>query len=366
MSNYAVIMAGGIGTRFWPRGTSKYPKQFLKIVHGTDSMIQQTYQRLEGVIEDTKIFVVTNAAYKGEVKRQLPTIPDENIICEPFGRNTAPCIGLSCLFIKQFDPKANVLVLPSDHIIENTGEFHRVVRCGLKFVNDNGGIVTLGINPTKPETGYGYIQYDLDKMIPVNLDDNDVHEKVFKVKTFAEKPNAELAKAFIDSGDFLWNSGMFIFRVDTMLEEIRNSLPEIFESITSLEGSLLDHDFDKKLEFEYSKIKGISIDYGVMERSHEVYTIKSNFGWSDVGSWDEIHNIKEKDVNGNVKSGLTVTMDTKNCLIINKDRIVATIGVEDLLIIDTHEGLLVCKKGESQRVKEIVDYLRRKGMDQFI
>jgi mannose-1-phosphate guanylyltransferase len=365
MNNYAVIMAGGVGTRFWPKGTTKLPKQFLKIVNDQNSMIQETFKRLDGLVHATKVFVVTNVMYKNDIKKQLPQIPEENIICEPFGRNTAPCIGLACLFLKQFDEKANVIVLPSDHIIGNVTEFQKVLKTGLNFVNENGGIVTLGINPAKPETGYGYIQYDLEKMVPVTIDD-DVHEKVFKVKTFAEKPNLDLAKAFIESGDFLWNSGMFIFRVDTMMNEIQNSIPDVHESLVKLEGSLLDKDFDKKLEFEYSKMKGISIDYGVMEKSHEVYTIKSDFGWSDVGSWDEIYNIKKKDVNGNVKIGTTVTLDTKNCLIINDQKIAALVGVEDLLVIDTDDGLLICKRGESQKVKDVVDYLRRKGMNDYL
>jgi mannose-1-phosphate guanylyltransferase len=367
MSNYAVIMAGGIGARFWPKGTTKHPKQFLKIVSDHETMIQTTYKRLEGVFHDEKIFVVTNKAYKNEVHKQLPRIPESNIICEPFGRNTAPCIGLACLFIGQFDQKANVLVIPSDHIIKDTEEYRKVLKCGLQFVSEAGGIVTLGITPTKPETGYGYIQFDLDKMIPVKVEaDNDIFEKVFKVKTFAEKPNQELAKAFIESGDFLWNSGMFMFRIDTMINEINSQLPELSESLKRLENNLLSNDFEKILESEYGKIKGISIDYGVMEKSHDVYTIRSDFGWSDVGSWDEIYNIKDKDSNGNVKHGRTVTINTKNCLIMNDQRITATVGIEDLLIIDTDDGLLICKRGESQNVREVVDFLRRKGLDEFI
>jgi len=314
MSNYVVIMAGGVGTRFWPKGTSKLPKQFMKIVHESDSMIQQTFKRFEGFIDVTKIYVVTSTDYKSMVKKQIPKIPDENIICEPFGRNTAPCIGLACLFIKQFDSKGNVLVVPSDHIINDLAEFQRVVNCGLKYVSDNGGIVTLGINPTKPETGYGYIQYDLEHMKDVNLqllNGKELHEKVFKVKTFAEKPNLELAKAFINSGDFLWNSGMFIFRVDTMMEEIKNLLPDLYTPLEKLQDKLLSNEFPKLLELAYSQIKGISIDYGIMEKTPHVSTIKSNFGWSDVGSWDEIYNLKEKDVHGNVSEGKTVLVDTK-------------------------------------------------------
>lgn len=368
MNNYAVIMAGGVGTRFWPKGTTKIPKQFLKIASDNDTLLQMTYKRLEGLFYDSKIFIVTNALYKNEVKKQLPKIPDENIICEPMGRNTAPCIGLACLFINQFEPKANVLVVAADHLINDVAEFHRIIKSGLKFVNDNGGIVTLGIHPTLPETGYGYIQYDADKVTEVELEKNGASsfEKIYKVKTFAEKPNHELARAFLESGDFLWNSGMFIFRIDTMMEEIKNYMPELFESLYRLSGNLLSNDFPKHLEDEYSKLKSVSIDYGVMEKSKNVYIIRSHFGWNDVGAWDEVYNIKEKNSEGNVNQGRTVTINTKNCLIINDQKIVATIGVEDLLIINTENGLLICKRGEAQSVKEVVDYLRRKGMEQYL
>lgn len=368
MNNYAVIMAGGVGTRFWPKGTLKVPKQFLKIANENDTLLQMAYKRLEGLFYDSKIFIVTNIIYKNEVKKQLPKIPDENIISEPIGRNTAPCIGLSCLFINQFEPKANVLVVAADHLIDDVHEFHRIIKSGLKFVNDNGGIVTLGIHPTLPETGYGYIQYDADKVIEVELEKNEESsfEKIYKVKTFAEKPNLDLAKAFLESGDFLWNSGMFIFRTDTMMEEIRSFMPELHESLSRLSENLLSKNFPKHLENEYSKLKGISIDYGVMEKSHNVYIIRSHFGWNDVGAWDEVYNIKEKNSEGNVLQGRTVTINTKNCLIVNDQKIVATIGVEDLLIINTDNGLLICKRGEAQSVKEVVDYLRRKGLDQYL
>lgn len=368
MNNFAVIMAGGVGTRFWPKGTLRLPKQFIRIADENHSLLQQAYKRLEGVFNDSKIFVVTNVIYKNEVKKQLPKIPEDNIICEPIGRNTAPCIGLSCLFINQFDSKANVLVVAADHLIGDEKEFHRVIKSGLKFVNENGGIVTLGIHPTKPETGYGYIQYDADKVIDVELESKgeSSFEKIFKVKTFAEKPNAEVAAEFLKSGDFLWNSGMFIFRTDTMMEEIKNFMPELDTALVKLRDNLLSKDFPKILEAEYSKLKSISIDYGVMEKAKEVYIIRSHFGWNDVGAWDEVYNIKEKDNNGNVNQGRTVTINTKNCLIINDMKMVATIGVEDLLIINTENGLLICKRGEAQSVKEVVDYLRRKGLDQYL
>ncbi len=369
MNNYAVIMAGGVGQRFWPKGTSKMPKQFIKIAHDKDSMIQQTFKRVERFINATKIYVVTNAAYKSLVRKQIPKIPEDNIICEPFGRNTAPCILLACIFLKQFNPKANVFVIPSDHVIDKLDEFESIVKCGLKFVEDNGGIVTLGITPTKPETGFGYIQYDNDNCFSIHIENGDgfgINECVYKVKAFAEKPDIETAKAFLESGDFLWNSGMFIFRADTMIEEIERLMPDMFFQMNPLQDKLHDKDFDKHLEHAYSQIKGISIDYGVMEKTDKVHIIRSSFGWSDVGSWDEIYNMRKKDASGNVKEGATVVINSKNCLVINDQRISALVGVEDLLVIDTDNGLLICKRGESQNVKEVVDYLKRKGLDKYL
>jgi mannose-1-phosphate guanylyltransferase len=369
MNNYAVIMAGGVGQRFWPKGTSKMPKQFIKIAHDKDSMIQQTFKRVERFINATKIYVVTNAAYKSLVRKQIPKIPEDNIICEPFGRNTAPCILLACIFLKQFNPKANVLVIPSDHVIDKLDEFESIVKCGLKFVEDNGGIVTLGITPTKPETGFGYIQYDNDNCSSIHIENGDgfgVNECVYKVKAFAEKPDIETAKAFLENGDFLWNSGMFIFRADTMIEEIERLMPDMFFQMNPLQDKLHDKDFDKHLEHAYSQIKGISIDYGIMEKTDKVHIIRSSFGWSDVGSWDEIYNMRKKDKQGNVKEGATVIINSSNCLVVNDQRIAALIGVKDLLVIDTDNGLLICKRGESQNVKEVVDYLKRKGLEKYL
>jgi mannose-1-phosphate guanylyltransferase len=361
-------MAGGIGTRFWPYGTSKLPKQFLDIENNRETMIQKTVKRLENLISPKKTYIVTNVAYKSIIKKQLPQIPEDNIILEPFGRNTAPCIALTCLYIRQFDPQANVFVVPSDHIIHNVTEFQRVVKGALKFVNKNGGIVTLGIHPTKPETGFGYIQYDSDKMEEVEIEEDKkkIFEQIYKVKTFAEKPNLEVARMFLESGDFLWNSGMFIFRVDTMMEEIEKYLPDLSFALKPLETKLYSNDFQKELENTYAKIKGISIDYGVMEKSKQVFIIRSFFDWSDVGSWDEIYRLRKKDKHGNVTQGKTVMINSNNCMVMNHQRISAVVGCDDLIIIDTDAGLLVCKRGESQNVREVVDYLRRKGLDEYL
>ncbi len=361
-NKYAIIMAGGSGTRFWPRGTIKTPKQFLDIDNSGETLIQKTFKRLEDIFELSKIFIVTNIAYKNIVRKQLPQLPEENIILEPIGKNTAPCIGLSSLFIEHFMPEALVLAIPADQLTKNVKEFQRVVISGLNFVEEHKGIVTIGITPTKPETGYGYIQYEIENKI----ESKEIKIPVYKVKTFAEKPNLEVAKAFLKSGDFLWNAGMFIFKVDVMMEEIKKHLPELYNSLQIIKQNLYSKNFNKILEEVFSQIKSISIDYGVMEKSDCVYTIKGNFDWSDVGSWDEIYNLSKKDSNNNVLQGMTVMINSKNCYVVNEQRITAVVGCEDLIIVDTDNGLLVCKRGESQSVREVVDFLRRKGYDQFL
>ncbi len=361
-NKYAIIMAGGVGTRLWPRGTVKTPKQFLDIDNSGESLIQKTYKRLERIFETTKIFVVTNVSYKSIVKKQIPQIPEENIILEPIGKNTAPCIGLSCLYIQNFNPNALVLAIPADQLTRNVEEFEKVVKTGLNFVEEQKGIVTIGITPTKPETGYGYIQYVTDSKI----ENKETQVSIYEVKTFAEKPSLEIAKEFIKSGDFLWNAGMFIFKVNVMMEEIRKHLPDLYNFLDVLSKNIYSKEFSRILEQTFSQIKGISIDYGVMEKSDCVYTIKANFDWSDVGSWDEIYNLSKKDALNNVTQGMTVMINSKNCFVLNEQRITAVVGCEDLIIVDTDNGLLVCKKGDSQSVREVVDFLRRKGYDQYL
>jgi len=358
MKSYAIIMAGGVGARFWPYGTSKLPKQFLPIADSSDTMLQLTVKRLKDIIPLDCTYIITNKQYTGEVKKQIPKIPTGNIIGEPIGRNTAPCIGLASLILKQFDEQAKMLVVPADHMIENVDEFSSVVNTGLKFVEEKDAIVTLGIVPTHPETGYGYIQYIEDAFF--NVPDADVG--IYKVKTFAEKPTLETANIFLESGDFLWNSGMFIFRADTMLGEMQKHLPDLYHALQKIEEAIHTHQYQKVLQQVFAEIKGISIDYGIMEKAKNVYVIKAKFKWSDLGSWDEVFRIKTKDKNKNVILGDTFVKDSANNLIMSPKGIVGVIGVDNLIIINTKEGLLICKRDRSQEVKEIVDYLKRKGM----
>jgi mannose-1-phosphate guanylyltransferase len=365
MKSYAIIMAGGVGARFWPYGSFKMPKQFLPVADSTDSMLQLTVKRIKDIIPYQQMFIVTNAQYVSEVKKQVPRIPTANIIGEPIGRNTAPCVGLAAVLLKQFDEKSNMLILPADHLIENNEEFKKTITAGLKFTESNNAIVTLGINPTHPETGYGYIQFIDDAYLSVEAAESE-NVTIYKVKTFAEKPTLEIARHFLESGDFLWNSGMFIFRADVILNEMKKSLPDLHHELIKLEKDIHTNKFKSALDKVYSRIKGISIDYGIMEKADNVYVIKGNFIWSDLGSWDEVYRIKPKDKQGNVITADSFLKDSNNNLVMAPKVFVSLVGVDDLIVINSKDGLLICKRGRSQEVKEIVDFLKRKGLTDYL
>ncbi len=357
----AVIMAGGVGTRFWPRSREKSPKQLLEILD-KGTMIQNTVKRLEGLVDVHNVLVVTNRVQKAMVMKQLDTLPEENILVEPVGRNTAPCIGLAALHAKQMDPSAVMIVLPADHIIQNTVEFLRVLKLAIETGYESGSLLTIGIKPTHPETGFGYIQ-----MFTEDGDHNPYSSKgVYKVKTFAEKPNVQTAERFLASGDFLWNSGMFIWRVDAILKEIERCLPDLHAELSRIEPTIGTSSYHSALEKSYGMMRGISIDYGVMEKAEKVYVIPGDFGWSDIGSWDEVYRLSGKDEHGNSITGKVIQQDTRNSYIYSPDKVVATIGVDDLIIVNTPDALLVCKRGMSQSVKEVSDYLKRKQMNEYL
>ena len=357
----AVIIAGGVGTRFWPRSREKSPKQFLEIV-GKGTMIQNTVKRLEDFVNIRDTFVVTNKVQKSLVGRQLPVLPEENILVEPVGRNTAPCIGLAALHVRLLAPDAVMAVLPADHTIQNEAEFHRILALAVDTAYESSSLITIGIKPTRPETGYGYIQIFSDKG-----DHNPYWSKgVLRVKTFAEKPNLQTAERFIASGDFLWNSGMFVWRADAILEQIQKCLPDLFVELMRIEKTIGTSQYQSALEMAYGLIRGISIDYGVMEKADAVYVIPGAFGWNDIGSWDEVRNVSGKDDSSNSITGKVIQRDTTGCLIYSPDKLVATIGVQDLIVINTEDALLICKSDRSQDVKEISDYLRRKQMNEYL
>ncbi|MCG6913191.1 NTP transferase domain-containing protein [bacterium BMS3Abin03] len=355
MKIYAVIMAGGIGSRFWPRSKKKCPKQLLKIF-GDHTMIQDTVKRLNGLVENENIYVVTNKQQKAGILTQLSHLPLNNIIEEPFGRNTAACIGLASILIQKKDPDAVILVLPADHIINNDKEFHNTLLNAANFANDSKGLVTIGIPPTKPETGYGYIQ----------IDEKEVSDRVHKVLTFAEKPNYATAVRFIESGDFYWNSGMFIWRADVILEEIKNYMPDLHDGLIKIQDSIDSKKFQETLMNVYGMLKKISIDYGIMEKSKKVHLIKGNFEWSDVGSWEAVYELSPKDEDGNAKVGQVYTEHAQDSYIYSPDKFTAVIGVDNLIVINDKDSLLICRRDNAQDVKMIIDYLKINKMNEYL
>lgn len=347
MNLFALIMAGGIGSRFWPRSKEKTPKQLLKIF-GDNTMIQDTIARLEGAIPIENIFIITNKIQREEIIKQLPGIPPENILEEPFGRNTAACIGLASIMIEEKSKDAVTIVLPADHIIKNKDSFHNTLKSAAKFANETKGLVTIGIIPTRPETGYGYIQ----------IDDAIVSDNIHKVLTFAEKPNYATAVRFLESGDFLWNSGMFIWRIDSILEEIRKFMPELYEGLEQMKKSMHTPDFEAVLGHVYGQLKNISIDYGIMEKSQKVFLIKGDFSWSDVGSWEEVYQLSEKNEEGNAVIGKVFTDMTSESYIYSPDKFTAVIGAENFIVINTEDALLICRRDKAQDVKKIIEHLK--------
>jgi mannose-1-phosphate guanylyltransferase len=349
MNIYAVIMAGGVGSRFWPRSRKENPKQLLKIF-GENTMIQDTVARLNGLVKNENIFIITNKIQALRVRNQLPQLPSENIIDEPFGKNTAPCIGLASVIIKQKDPDAVTVVLPADHLIFDVEKFKKRIEQAADYAYESGGLMTIGIIPDRPETGYGYIQFESEEVKP----------GIHKVSTFAEKPNLATAKRFLASGDFLWNSGMFIWKVSAILNEIKKYMPDLFEALNEIEEAFGKDDFDKTLTRIYGQLAKISIDYGIMEHSRNVFLIKGDFGWSDVGSWETVYQLSEKDEDGNAKFGDIYCEKTKNSYIYSLNKFSAVVGLENVIVINTPDALLVCNRENAQDVKSVVDYLNMK------
>jgi mannose-1-phosphate guanylyltransferase len=354
---YAVIMAGGVGSRFWPQSRERSPKQVLEIV-GSGSMISNTIARIQPMVPSEQVLVVTNKLQKDIIHRQVPSVPLDHILTEPLGRNTAPCIGLAAKWISHDDPNAVMIVLPADHIIRDTDEFLGVLQRAAQVAQESDALVTIGIKPTHPETGYGYIQFeDSIEKNPYATDG------IYRVKTFAEKPNLETAEKFLKSGDFLWNSGMFIWKASVILQEIENYLPELGEQLSKLEQTIGTAAYQATLEHVYGVIRSISIDYGVMEKASKVFVAKGDFGWSDVGSWDEVVRLTPIDGEGNALRGTVIAKDSQGNYIDAGTKAVAVIGVDEMIVVVTDDAVLICKKGRSQDVKEVVDYLRRKQIN---
>ncbi|ARA93341.1 mannose-1-phosphate guanylyltransferase [Rhodothermaceae bacterium RA] len=355
---HAVIMAGGIGSRFWPKSRRARPKQFLQ-VFGEQTLIQNTVARLQGLIPPERCFVVTHERYVEQTRDQLPALPAENILAEPISRNTAPCITYAAVKLLAQDPDATMVVLPADHVIPNVRQFHEVLHVAIEKAQEPGAIVTIGITPTHPATGYGYIQFE------GSLDPSDPAPRAYPVRTFAEKPDQETAERFIDSGDFLWNSGMFIWRADTILDQVHTHLPEAYDAFRLVQDALGTDREPEAVAEAFQKSPSTSIDYGVMEHADHVYVVPGAFGWSDVGDWRAVYDLSDKDDHGNVLRGNAIVHDASRCLVHAEDRLVVLIGIHDVIVVDTDDAVLICNRDNTQQVRNIVNYLNSHQLTQF-
>lgn len=357
-NNYVAIMAGGIGSRFWPLSRTDFPKQFLDILNTGRTLIQSTYDRFTLFIPKENIYVVTTHQYKDIVAAQLPDIPLENILCEHSRKNTAPCIAYISYKLNQLNPEANLICAPADHIILDPDGFRNTCLRALHFTENIKALVTLGIKPTHPNTGYGYIQYD----------QQEVSENVFKVKTFSEKPDRELAKTFISSGDFLWNAGIFVWQVKNIVKAFEIFLPEMHDVFDAERNNFSTENEKEAIERIYPQCVNISIDYGIMEKADNVYIIPSSFGWSDLGTWASAYDNLEKDYLENAVSGDNVMIidATKNMVHAGNKKLVLIQGLDDFIVVDTEDVLLICKKDNEQEIKEYVAEVKRNKGDKFI
>lgn len=341
----ALIMAGGKGERFWPLSTDEKPKQFLKLL-GEKTMIQMTVERLKPLIPIDRIFVVTGSRYIQLVKEQLPELPERNIIIEPVGKNTAPCIALSAFQIKKYCSDATIAVLPSDHLIRNENEFRNVIVAAGCFIDENeNAIVTLGMEPDRPETGYGYIKCSETHNIVNGL-------KVKDVEMFVEKPDKKKAEEYLENGNFLWNGGMFVWKADNILRLTEKYLKNTYDILKEI-SCTADEEYEEKLNKEYNLVDSVSIDYGIMERADNIYVIPSEFGWDDVGTWYSVERYRDKDENNNVCIGKIVNINSKNNIIVGKNKPVIISGLEDIFVVESDDVILIGKKDDIKNIKDI-------------
>lgn len=346
---YCIIMAGGVGARFWPMSNSTTPKQFIDILGDGQTLIQKTFNRFARVCPKENIYIVTNKAYKDITKEQLPDISEEQIILEPYRRNTAPCIAYANYKIKAKNKDAIIVVAPSDHHIEKEDVFVDIISKGLEITSLNPYLLTIGIRPTYPNTGYGYIQYDEDESSSIN-------SSVFSVKTFTEKPELEMAKSFIESGDFLWNSGIFIWSLASIEKAFENYLPDVNDLFKQGEGLYNTPGEEAFIERIYQVCRKISIDYGVMEKADNVWVYAAHFGWSDLGTWSALYELRKKDENQNAVVGNHVKLyDSSKCIVnVPRNKVVVVQGLDDYIVVENDNMLLICKKSDEQQIRQYV------------
>ncbi|MBN1226062.1 MAG: mannose-1-phosphate guanylyltransferase [Deltaproteobacteria bacterium] len=352
---YALIMAGGSGTRFWPRSRENRPKQLLDIT-GDEILLKKTVDLIKEIISFSRIYIITTEAQADAIRKVTPEIPYENILIEPFGKNTAPAIGLSSLYIEGSDPNSVVVILPADHYIKDSDSFYRTISAGVSKASEGSFILTIGIQPKGPETGYGYIE--TDKMLNNNT--------IFSVRSFHEKPDLTTARSFIKSGNFFWNSGIFMAKTSTIIQEIKTHMSHNYACLMKIRSSLGSKNEADTIKSCYQDMESISIDYGVMEKSKNVLMARGTFDWNDVGSWPSAAQYWPTDNKDNAFIGEIIHLDSTNCIVYSPKKPVALLGVEDLIVIEEDDVLMVCKKERSQDVKKLVGLLKQQCRDQIL
>ncbi len=356
MKKTALIMAGGRGERFWPKSRKSLPKQFLSLTDDGKTMIQLTVERISSLVDIEDVYISTNRDYKKLVLEQLPGIPEENILCEPIGRNTAPCIGLGAMHVAKKYEDAIMMVLPSDHLIKYNKMFVHTLQEGCEIAEKGANLVTIGITPDYPETGYGYIKF--------NPDETD--GQAYAVDRFVEKPSLEVAKEYLETEEYLWNSGMFIWKVSTILSNIQKFLPNMYTGLKTIQEAIGTEEQEVVLEKVFPELESVSIDYGIMEKAANIYILPGTFGWDDVGSWLAVGRIKKSNENGNVVTGNIITVNSKNNIIQGGRKLIATVGIEDLIIVDTEDATLICEKNSAADIKKVLENLKICNRDEYI
>ncbi len=359
--NYVVIMAGGVGERFWPMSRESRPKQFIDILGTGKTLLQQTYERFHKVCGTENIFVVTNKKYKKLVIDQIPDLSPERLICEPARKNTAPCIAYAAYKIHDLNPRASIVMAPSDHIILKEDVFSDIIRSALDASHKEKRLFTLGITPSRPDTGYGYIQFMEDSYFPED-------ERLKKVKTFTEKPDLELAKSFLESGDFLWNSGIFVWSCEAIIAAFEQYQPEISFVFREALGKYNTPEEQSYMDIAYTACKSISIDYAIMEKADNVYVYISDLGWSDLGTWGSLYDARPKDGRNNAVVGKnTMLYDCNRCIVnVPEDKLVVIQGLDDYIVSEADNALLICKKSQEQQIRKFVNDIKIRKGDAFI
>ena len=350
----AVIMAGGRGERFWPKSRNNRPKQFLSLTSDGETMIQKTVKRLSPLVSAEDIFIVTNAAYADLVNDQLPDVPRENILCEPCARNTAPCIAFAAAIIQKKYGDAMMLVLPSDHLIGYENIYIKTLQTAIRTAEEGNNLVTIGITPAYPETGYGYINFGKEA--------GDAYE----VERFVEKPDLPTAKKYLASGKYLWNSGMFVWKASAIMYNMKQFMPEIHDGAVRIGDSYGTDLYEETLIKEFTAFTSESVDFGIMEKASDIYTIPGSFGWDDVGSWLAVERINETDDKKNYFDGDVIAVDSERTTVCGGKRLVAAIGTRDIVIVDTDDVLLVCSKNNTQDVKKVIAQLKEHGRNDLV